>query len=222
MPVIFSGQAMQTFDLDQLWRTSDRLRTEAAPVQLQGAANTLYRRAAKFAKSFDPQAAVWLSVGFMAGMAAWHAVGFWGFVSDTVLNGPDRGSQISSHMPATPTASIPGSIKTTPVKSMQVDQITTGSLQTFSPRAGACMALTRDLMTGETSAVACDGDTQPMRDAGRRRRGDRLTTAGSRMQDQTAWRAATALDDIAPEAPPLEKDFDLTLSPAPQPIPAQP
>jgi hypothetical protein len=209
---------MQTFDLDQLWPTSDRPETGGTPLRLLRTASNLHRRAAKFLRSFDPQAAVWLSLGFMAGMVAWHAVGFWGFVSDTVLHGPDRGSQVSSQISAAP----PASIKTTTVKSMTVDHITTGSLQTFSPRAGACMALTRDVTTGETLALTCAGDTQPMRDAGRRRRGDRLATAGSRMQDQTAWRAATALDEIASQDPPAESDFDLTLSPAPQTSPAQP
>ena len=48
-----------------------------------------------FLKSFDTSSAVWLSMGFISGMIAWHSVGFWGFVTEAVLQPGDRDYKIA-------------------------------------------------------------------------------------------------------------------------------
>ena len=159
-------------------------------------------------RAFDHKAAVWLSLGFVSGMIAWHAVGFWGFVSEAVLHRSAQDAAIAAHTPARPFSGGDTSI-------------VTGSLATFRPRPGTCMALSIDRANGITSAAPCIEDNQSLRDAGRRRRADRLTGIENRLDDKTAWATAT---ERAPELTPAARaseppspdhptaaDFDLTL-----------
>jgi hypothetical protein len=220
---------MRTFDLDQYWPSSiaayesdaksaattaaalknvypdASARLTAAPQRPSRAAHWQQAEAGAkthliaFLASFDTRAAVWLSSGFVAGMVAWHAVGFWGFVSDTVLKRTDRTTSIAW--------AAPSKIETTATSS-----ITTGSLASYTPEPGTCLALTLNRDNATTTASPCSGSGAPMRDAGRHRRGDRLATAGSRLQDPNAWTAATALNEGPQRDRSSDADFDLTLS----------
>jgi hypothetical protein len=162
-----------------------------------------YREAITTLRDFDHRAAVWLSLGFVSGMIAWHAVGFWGFVSEAVLH---RSAQDAAIAAKAADHHLSGDTS-----------IVTGSLATFNPRPGTCMALVIDRATGTTSAAPCNDDSQSLRDAGRRRRADRLTSIESRLEDKSAWAAATeaAPASPAPEPPspdhPTAADFDLSL-----------
>jgi hypothetical protein len=159
-------------------------------------------------RAFDHRAAVWLSLGFVSGMIAWHAVGFWSFVSEAVLHPSAQDAGIAALAPA---RSYSGGDTS----------IVTGSLPTFRPRAGTCMALTIDRGNGITSAAPCIDDNQSLRDAGRRRRADRLTSIENRLDDKTTWATATErAPDLTPATPapeppspdhPTAADFDLTL-----------
>ena len=174
--------------------------------RMQRASIFLRHNGIAFFSSFDPKAALWLSMGFVAGMISWHAVGFWGFVSQAVLNGGDHSVEIAS-TPAPPAARV-SPTATSP--------IVTGSLAPFAAPTGACMALAMNRSNGATSATKCSGDAEPFRDAGRGRRTDRLLSVDDRLQDKTAWTAATAVDQMAPGErlpPPAPSDFDLTISP---------
>lgn len=166
----------------------------------------------RFFSAFDSQAAVWLSTGFVAGMVSWHAIGFWGFVSASVLSSPTAREPVQIAAHAAPQASSLPS------------QITTGSLPTFVPLPGACMALTVDRTSGATVAQTCNLGDQPMRDAGRRRKADRLPGAEVRLQAPSVWASATtatpAPNELTVEdrqAAPVEaSDFDLRLRVDPQ------
>lgn len=181
--------------------------TLLASERMHRASIFLRRHGVDFFSSFDPKAALWLSMGFVAGMVSWHAVGFWGFVSHAVLNGGDHSVQIAS-TPAPPAARA---------EPFAVSPIVTGSLAPNAAPTGACMALAMNRSNGATSASKCNADAQPLRDAGRGRRTDRLLSVDDRLQDKTAWTAATAVDQKAPgeslQQLPAESDFDLTITP---------
>ncbi|MEQ1653603.1 MAG: hypothetical protein ABL897_14035 [Hyphomicrobium sp.] len=161
-------------------------------------------------RTFDPQAAAWLSLGFMAGMVAWHAVGFWGFVSHAVLNGEPRSSSILIAAKRLP--------PTTPAA-----PLITGSLPSFKPQPNACLNLILDRETGSTLTNTCRIDDQPLRDAGRRQRGDRMPVPLARIDNTEVWTSATTA--VVPEAGPTPSiepvsqisasDFDLSLTDAP-------
>ncbi|NOT70220.1 MAG: hypothetical protein HOP09_02740 [Hyphomicrobium sp.] len=206
--------------------------TEAVPFALAGAGAAVRQRARSaqaFFRSFDVHAAGWLSMGFVAGMVSWHAVGFWGFVSQSVLNGPGRSPAQIAAQPTTVTEKTllqPAQVSSSLANASQTgtSQITTGSLPTFVPLPGACMALTVDRTTGATVARTCDVGEQPMRDAGRRRKGDRMPGAEARLQEPTVWASATTATPVEnaltaqdlQAAPPAEQDFDLRLRVEPQ------
>ena len=175
-------------------RSGDAIDLNLAKSNLDRALNVIIelRRGAKtFLATFDARAALWLTMGFIAGVIAWHAVGFWGFVSDTVLQGTGHAHAVAWTPPA---------------------PITTGSIASYTPQPGACLALTLDRTSTTTSAAPCASDTQPMRDAGRRQRENRLSSAETRLQDRNAWPATTELYDAYPQAQLSESEFDLTLS----------
>jgi hypothetical protein len=166
----------------------------------------LQTKANAFFSSFDHKAALWVSTGFVAGMVSWHAIGFWGFVSETVLYRGERSVEVVS-------AERPRPIATKVVASVP---ITTGSIATADERPSACMELIFNRSDGTTAASAC-GTSPPFRDAGRGKRSDRLATAEARLQDKTAWSATTAVDPATQRIvvqPPTETDFNLTITPA--------
>jgi len=161
-----------------------------------------------FLKSFDTSSAVWLSMGFISGMIAWHSVGFWGFVTEAVLQPGDRDYKIAV---ATTTPALEQ-----PLAGSARVPLTTGALAD-KPRAGAtaCVALAVDRGSSRTLAQPCSRDGSQMRDAGRGQRADRLSDARERLHAPQAWGAeaqtapsnpATSSDTAVPP------DFDLTLS----------
>jgi hypothetical protein len=160
-------------------------------------------------KSFDTTAAVWLSMGFITGMIAWHSVGFWGFVTEAVLYPRDRNSAISANA-QTPVARRQLAPTVTP-------PLTTGSLPDKSGlEQSACVALSIDRVSSQTQAGACSGDLKQLRDAGYRQRGNRLPDLRERLQAPQSWAAEA---QSAPDTPvtsaeaAIPQDFDLTLTP---------
>jgi hypothetical protein len=180
------------------------LRAESIIATVRGAWLSVRPRGTSFLHTFDVNAAAWLSMGFVCGVISWHAVGFWGFVSASVLHNTARPiDSVAAMLPQSQLAPSP--------------QITTGSLPSFHPKPGACMALSIDHDTGATLSQHCNGGDTPLRDAGRRRRGDRLISVQARMNDAGKWAAATmATPDVSEQAAPLlDSDFDLTITAAP-------
>ena len=227
---------MRTFDLDQLWPTRfpaltaavvhaprdnnansddkpDTPRCVLPEVAIEDLAlyepsvtfggwrshgQTALHRTQAFLLAFDARAAAWLALGFMTGMVAWHAVGFWGFVSETVLYGGGRSAPTAWEASGQHGWTAPA-------------RVTTGSLAAFTPAPGACLALILDRETATMSATYCASDSQPMRDAGRRRRGDRLTGMQARLEDRNSWTASTVQADLRAPEQISESEFDLTL-----------
>jgi hypothetical protein len=171
--------------------------------------------AVAFVRGFDPKAAIWLSLGFVSGMVAWHAVGFWGFVSTAVLSGSDRPATIASAPAPERERSLVNFNSVVVVPPSGASDITTSSLATFVPQQTQCSALIRAPNARETSLTACPQDAAPLRDAGRRRRGDRLPSAEVRLHNASTW-ASTTETSSANERAPNEaglnsSDFNLSL-----------
>ncbi len=179
------------------------------------------QRVRAFLATFDHRAALWGSLGFIAGMVVWHFVGFWWFVAGVVLNsgpGPEISRETSREIAreiARETSRETTHIAAAPTARAEADQasraptatMTTGSIATFHAAAEYCVALVIDRAAGQTVPAPCTADTGPMRDAGRRRRGDRAPPAAAAdlplQHDPMASAAIT------------EKDFNLDLSPRP-------
>jgi hypothetical protein len=102
---------------------------------------------------------LWASGGFVAGVAFWHLVGFWSFVSTAVV--ADR------EVPKSASA-VPSSPRSIPLE--------TGSVQ--RPSAG-CVSLALNRAKGETRPVPCATGLFHHVDAGLGMKGDRLSHAGT-------------------------------------------
>lgn len=157
-------------------------------------------RARTFLRTFDAYAASWASIGFVSGMVAWHAVGFWGFVSQTVLAHNDVASPSAYVREAAPQRAAPA-------------PITTGSLPATAGNASACVALVIDRVSGVPTTAPCPAGARPLKDAGRQRRGNLGAGEHARLENADTWAAATALDNNQIAAKPNPADFDLTLPP---------
>ncbi len=174
---------MRSIDLDRLWPTiavgmtngaakapDQQPRSMSVPdietqwvAETEPAAITRAMTIGVFLRAFDTNAAVWLSMGFIAGMASWHATEVWHFLA-----------------PAHETRSTIAAVSPAPRRTTDTGQITTGSLSYFSPRPDACVALALDRSFGATKALPCNGGIAPQRDAGQRRKADRTTSIGDR------------------------------------------
>lgn len=69
-------------------------------------------------------------VGFLAGVAFWHTVGFWTFVTDVVLNGPDGEARVAGSSPVIRKAPPRGEVLGASAGAVRPSQITTGSVKT--------------------------------------------------------------------------------------------
>lgn len=121
---------------------------------------------------FDHSAVAWLAVGFVSGMISWHAVGFWNFVTETVLHEHADATAIAVTQPA-------GA------------DIVTGSISPPEPPPADCVALVQMTPAGRTAALPCATAPRPLRDAGRNPRADRLATSTERLQSTAAWPATS-------------------------------
>lgn len=149
-------------------------------------------------RDFTP--AIWGGIGFFAGIFAWHAIGFWSFLSDVVLEDTRKPglTGLAAHTPREPA-------------------LTTGALPAKGspPRAAmrkpamdtqfACVSLALDRQAGLTTVGACVDSATTLRDAGFNRRSDRLALR-PRLQDPVAWTGSTAVEvsEAAAGAPAAE------------------
>jgi hypothetical protein len=106
-------------------------------------------------------AVLWAGGGFVAGIAFWHAIGFWSLVNAAVFG--------SDTVPASGTAS---SAFQRPVA---ISSLETGTLG--APRT-ACVALALNRMHGETRAMPCFAIAQQPADGGTGRKSDREAAVG--------------------------------------------
>jgi len=159
---------------------------------------------------------VWGGLGFMAGMLAWHVVGFWTFMSDVVLNANDtravtRGGPVAARarpqmMPkvAVKEPAATDIASTAPVAAQKLGASLSGTAGTGpAPSAETvCMTLALNRAAGTTAPAACAEEAVAgLRDSGFNRRADRLALR-PRLQDPVAWTGGTAVDTTLVEPAP--------------------
>jgi hypothetical protein len=118
--------------------------------------------------------AISLGLGFFAGIAFWHTVGFWNFVTDAVLNGTT----------ASRTNFEP-----------EVRLADRSRSPAPSPRAGACTSLHIDASSGETKGSPCPPMLWHMRHAGVATRADRLASPDTATTAVAGWTVAVETRD---------------------------
>ncbi len=163
---------------------------------------------------------VWGGLGFMAGMLAWHVIGFWTFMSDVVLNANDtrtvtRGGPVAARAPSqkTPKAAVKetaatGVASTAPVTAHKLAASLSGTAGTGPPPSAetVCMTLALNRAAGTTAPAACAEEAVAgLRDSGFNRRADRLALR-PRLQDPVAWTGGTAVDTTRVEPPAAETE----------------
>lgn len=203
---------MRTLDLDQYWPGAGGAGKPAEPDNGAAvAADRFTARDAVFTKAgghlpAQPIAAVrdswtpiiWGGLGFVAGMLAWHVIGFWSFVSDVTFNDHARTATASSGSPQRSAADLSHKPNT----------------RSDNPSNRNCVALAIDRASGDAIPGACPADDKPLADAGRTPRDD-LAFSKPRLQDPQIWAGVTAVEpEISPE-PIDESAFDLTIRPGP-------
>ncbi|MCB1483604.1 MAG: hypothetical protein KDJ17_01785 [Hyphomicrobiaceae bacterium] len=157
---------------------------------------------------------VWGGLGFIAGMLAWHLVGFWSFMSNVVLHPNDaraarvaRGSRttvapVSAQKvtePSAQTVTVTASTTVAPIAVAAVFK-TSGRVSgeaapalTETAAADPCVTLTLNRTSGGTSPAQCgERSDAMMRDAGYNQRADKLALK-PRLQDATIWTGGTAV-----------------------------
>lgn len=166
---------------------------------------------------------IWGGSGFVAGMLAWHVVGFWSFVSNVVLNANDpRAQTLEAFLPKLAPQGVQSSRSVAEVGKTLTHP---AARQAASERKFACVALALDRDAGGTKLTLCPEGTAQLRDAGFNKRTDKLALK-PRLQDPVAWTGATAVQvsDAASAAPDQgnsaesgtlsESDLKLDLPPA--------
>jgi hypothetical protein len=187
---------MRTVNTAEFWtelsaapRAPDRRSKNAAAAWTfpgsQPAARPLQR-----GRRFDARPTAWLSLGFAAGVIAWHAVGFWSFVTTTVLH--EQSLAVASYG-SSPIFGTPSS-----------ESLASG--RTFVPD---CIALASDRTTKVTTAGPCIKETKPLRDAGRNSRTDQLSPVGAQLRSGPSRQAHT---DPVQDLKISTGSFDLDLS----------
>lgn len=143
---------------------------------------------------------LWGGSGFVAGMLAWHVIGFWSFVSNVVLHADDpRAQTLEAFLPQL-SASETAQKAQSPVSSVGRQMAQPVAKQAASEASLACVALSSDRGARGTSLSGCKGGASHLRDAGFNKRTDRLVLK-PRLQDPVAWSGSTAVEitDAAPE-----------------------
>lgn len=202
---------MRTLDLDQYWPGANDTGKSAGPDAGAAPADDKPGGAEVPAVEFSgvqPQSnaaardlrapVIWGGLGFVAGMLAWHVIGFWSFVSDVAFNDDARTAAAPSGNPQQSVAVIGHKPRSRG--------------ENISNRN--CLALAIDRTSGDAKPGACPVDDKPLADAGRTRRDD-LAFSKPRLQDPQIWADVTAVE---PENMPESIDesaFDLTIRPGP-------
>lgn len=167
---------------------------------------------------------IWGGSGFIAGMLAWHVVGFWSFVSNVVLNANDpRAQTLEAFLPKLAPHGVQQASRPMAATGKALTQ--PAARQAVSERKFACVALALDRSSSGTKLTTCSEGTAQLRDAGFNKRTDKLALK-PRLQDPVAWTGATAVQvsEAATAAPEQdhpsesgtlsESDLKLDLPPA--------
>lgn len=150
---------------------------------------------------------VWGGLGFMAGMLAWHVIGFWTFLSDVVLNANETRATRSGPVAAraqphrTSKVAVKGAAvtdvaSTAPVAAQKLAASLSGTAESGAPPPAetVCMTLALNRVAGTTAPAACAEEAVAgLRDSGFNRRADRLAQR-PRLQDPVVWTGGTAVD----------------------------
>ncbi len=159
---------------------------------------------------------VWGGLGFMAGMLAWHVIGFWTFLSDVVLNANDARATHSGpvaaralpHRTSKVAVKAPAATDAASMAPVAAAQKLAASLSGTAepgpppPAETVCMTLALNRVAGTTAPAACAEEAVAgLRDSGFNRRGDRLALR-PRLQDPVAWTGGTAVDTTRVEPSP--------------------
>lgn len=193
--------------------------TAASPAKAEKpAAAPVLRETHRTRKRRDFTPVLWGGAGFLAGVLAWHMVGFWVFVSDVVLNANNpRASTLEAFLPSFSSPAASQKVMSRIPETSVIPAPQTLNSATIGTQF-ACVSLALDRAAGITNAQVCKGSNSDLRDAGFNRRTDRLALR-PRLQDPVAWTDTTAVQvsDAAPSIsaeeeglPPLS-DADLKL-----------
>jgi hypothetical protein len=137
-------------------------------------------------------------LGFCCGAMFWHAVGFWSFVSDVVLKGPDDGTpamvkEAKSTEPQPVSSRATGSIS--PVR------VAVGGVPSAAIKARLhCSVAIPDPAFGEVHIFPCAPGTGQPPSKPLARKGDRLDSAAAASTAATA--PETAVQPLTPKAVP--------------------
>jgi hypothetical protein len=108
----------------------------------------------------SPAAVLWAGGGFVAGIAFWHAIGFWSLVNTAVF-GSDTVAASRTASPAFQEPAAPSRLET----------------GTLREQRTACVALALNRMQGETRAMPCFAMAHQHADGGTGRKSDREAAA---------------------------------------------
>ena len=162
-------------------------------------------------KSRDRRPYIWGGLGFFAGIFAWHILGFWTFLSNLATNPGPAPERVALAAPAARQPPVSATVH--PATQLnQPAELQPSAQAIFNLDPKSCRALVLDRSAGATRLEACPDDTQPMRDAGRQRRGD-LAANRARNLDPNAWAQGTAVDTAAVSESTLEPgdvNFEIT------------
>ena len=138
--------------------------------------------------------------GFLLGAVFWHWIGFWGFVTSTVLRGPmdDRpraGIEAAQPLPRDQRASI------TPARPAQAGRkhgpATAAAAVPPDVRLASCVALVLDRTAGTTTPSPCQGDLGAFGPGTGLGRSDRLRGSADGPMQSLPWRVTIIDGDPA-------------------------
>ena len=210
---------MRTLDLDQYWpggksavamsKLASGVGTPGGPQQADNNSSIHHRKHSQSDNTSQVNAdrrdrrtpMIWGGLGFLAGMCAWHMIGFWSFVANVAFNDDRR---------VAATANDDSKI----AASLRKSKLIANGNSRDTIHAGNCIALEIDRTSGDAKPGACPVDEKPLADAGRTRRDD-LAFSRPRMQDPQIWSNVTAVESEVAAETIDELSFDLTIRPSP-------
>ena len=107
-------------------------------------------------------AALWATIGFVAGAVFWHAVGFWTFVSEVMFDGTEPAAAEEMALAPPPgtsdivTGSLPTILHVDPARctSLQLDRSSNLTSQRPCPADGIALRLEQGSERGDLSLIA--------------------------------------------------------------------
>jgi hypothetical protein len=119
----------------------------------------------------------WASLGFVLGAAFWHAIGFWDFVGNVVLNGPSDRRRIA----AEPSWRADVRADPSPARPLLTSRRAAAAVPTPSP---TCNLLHLDRQTGMVALATCPTNSPEMASGTLGEKADRLQVGNTTLQPE--------------------------------------